>query len=65
MLSNIWRNTRQNTSQEDLDSDFMQAKKYMTEMINPNDIADGPPSQGVVRLKCKQQPIKDHPRSSQ
>lgn len=44
----------------------MQAKKYMTEMINPNDIADGPPSQAaVVRLKCKQQPMKDHPRSSQ
>lgn len=43
----------------------MQAKKYMTEMINSNDSADGPPSQGaVLRLKCKQQPMKDHPLCS-
>lgn len=32
----------------------MQAKKYMTDKKNPNDIADGAPSQGaVVRLKFK------------
>lgn len=43
----------------------MQARKYMTEMINSNDIADGPPSQGaVLRLKYKQQPMKDHPLCS-
>lgn len=37
----------------------------MTEMTNLNDVADGPPSQGaVVRLKCKQQLMKDHPLHS-
>lgn len=37
----------------------------MTEMINLNDIADGPPRQrAVVRLKSKQQPMKDHPLRS-
>lgn len=26
----------------------MQAKKYMTEMVSPNDIADGPPSPSAM-----------------
>lgn len=44
----------------------MHTKKYMTEMIIPNGLAGGPPSQGaVVGLKCKQQPLKDHSCSFQ
>lgn len=62
VLSNTWRNTGQNSSQEDFDFDFLQAKTYVTER-NPKDTVDVLPCQ-TVRLKCKKSPMKECPHYS-